>query len=780
MMHIPGYRVIRKLSQGGMSTVYLAIQISVGRVVALKVMSPHLSSDPAFGERFQREANIIGQLSHPHIIPIYDIGEHDSLNYIAMDYLSGGTVHERMAKEFTVVDALRVTREIATALDHAHEKGYIHRDIKPENILFRADGSSVLTDFGVAKAVAGGSRMTNAGQVVGTPHYMSPEQTRGKPVDGRSDLYSLGVVFYEMLTGSVPYQGDEAVAIAIKHLSAPIPILPPHCHAYQLIIDKCLAKDPDQRFQRGNDLAAMIEALETAYRTGVTATLAVTPPGAGALFKALLATFFHNLRWRMQSVFNRREEKEKDRAWFQPGDTHYAVLTDGAGEAQATVVASPSAQITQFQTTAISDKPRSNRKKVVVACLLGFTALAAGAAWFGYQPTAPANTPIPIAETSASSARHHFTASGSSSSHNGANPIQNWIAETLVVEEEPVVVVPIVTSSIETSSTSSAQSSEAPPPPTQYQLVVTTAPEDARVRILNIGPRYEAGMSLKPGPYHIEVSHSDYITHTKWVTITDSDLHSVVTLKPTMAAGEKFTTKLINGQQSPLMVNIKPGTYIQGDDNSANTSPAHPVTVQKNFAISQYEITFAEYDVFATATYRQLPDDNRWGRQSRPVINISWQDAKEYTEWLSEMSGKVYRLPTEAEWEYAARAGTTSSWWWGDDPKAAQGSANCRRGCNSSFSGLFGTKTAPVGSFAANEFGIHDTAGNVAEWVDDCYAEDYLLQLAQQPGGSCEMRVVRGGSAKSTLEQIASTFREGVNAETRSEYIGFRVVMEID
>lgn len=779
MMHIPGYRVIRKLSQGGMSTVYLAIQISVGRVVALKVMSPHLSSDPAFGERFQREANIIGQLSHPHIIPIYDIGEHDSLNYIAMDYLSGGTVHERMAKEFTVIDALRVTREIATALDHAHEKGYIHRDIKPENILFRADGSSVLTDFGVAKAVAGGSRMTNAGQVVGTPHYMSPEQTRGKPVDGRSDLYSLGVVFYEMLTGSVPYQGDEAVAIAIKHLSAPIPILPPHCHAYQLIIDKCLAKDPDQRFQRGNDLAAMIEALETAYRTGVTATLAVTPPGAGALFKALLATFFHNLRWRMQSVLNKREEKEKDRAWFQPGDTHYAVLTDGAGEAQATVVASPSAQITQFQATAITQKPRGKRR-VVTAILIGLTALAAGATWFGYQPATPDTSPIAVVEQTTSSARPQFTAADSSSSHNGNNPIQNWIAETLVVEDEPVGVVPIVTSSVETSSASSAQSSEAPPPPQQYQLVVTTAPEDARVRILNIGPRYEAGMRLRPGPYHIEVSHPDYITHTKWITISDSDMHSVVTLKPTLAAGEKFTTKLINGQQSPLMVNIKPGTYIQGDDNHANTSPAHPVTVQKNFAISQYEITFAEYDVFATATYRPLPDDNRWGRQNRPVINISWQDAKEYTEWLSEMSGKVYRLPTEAEWEYAARAGTTSSWWWGDDPKEAQGSANCRRGCNSSFSGLFGTKTAPVGSFAANEFGIHDTAGNVAEWVDDCYAEDYLLQLAQQPGGSCEVRVVRGGSAKSTLEQIAATFREGINAETRSEHIGFRVVMEID
>src|SRR5690606_30466750 len=201
-MQIPGYRIIRKIAQGGMSTVYLAIQISVGRVVALKVMSPTLNGDPSFSERFQREANIVGQLSHPNIVAIYDIGRHENWNYIAMDYLPGGSVHDRMMKGITASEALGITRDIAIALDHAHEKGYVHRDIKPENILFRADNSAVLTDFGVAKGVGVVSRMTNVGQVVGTPHYMSPEQTRGRDLDARSDLYSLGVVFYEMLTGS--------------------------------------------------------------------------------------------------------------------------------------------------------------------------------------------------------------------------------------------------------------------------------------------------------------------------------------------------------------------------------------------------------------------------------------------------------------------------------------------------------------------------------------------------------------------------------------------------
>ena len=258
-LQIPGYRIIRKINQGGMSTVYLAIQMSVGRIVALKVMNPSLTSDPAFSERFQREATIVGQLSHPNIVAIYDIGRSEDLNYIAMDYLPGGSVHDKMINGLTGEEALKVTKEIANALDHAHEKGYIHRDIKPENILFRADNSAVLSDFGVAKGIVGVSRATHVGTVVGTPHYMSPEQARGQPVDSRSDLYSLGVVFFEMLTGALPYQGEDAVTIALKHISAPIPKLPVQYQIYQKLLDKFLAKDPSQRFQSGHEVSVAID-----------------------------------------------------------------------------------------------------------------------------------------------------------------------------------------------------------------------------------------------------------------------------------------------------------------------------------------------------------------------------------------------------------------------------------------------------------------------------------------------------------------------------------------
>ncbi|WHI46660.1 serine/threonine-protein kinase [Microbulbifer sp. VAAF005] len=305
-LQIPGYRILKKINQGGMSSVYLAVQRSVGRQVALKVMSPVLNADPIFSERFQREANIVGQLSHPNIVGIHDIGRYRSLNYIAMDYMPGGSVAEQLGKGgLEPLEALNVVRQIAMALDHSHSKGYVHRDLKPENILFREDGSAVLSDFGVARAIARTTRMTNSGMVVGTPHYMSPEQARGAAVDGRADLYSLGVVFYEMLTGAVPYQADEAVAIAIKHLTDPVPRLPARHALYQPLLDRFLAKDPDKRFQRGLDIADAADDLVAALAgkpANQISQLNNSTLKTSSLAKALILTIYGSVTDRLNKI----------------------------------------------------------------------------------------------------------------------------------------------------------------------------------------------------------------------------------------------------------------------------------------------------------------------------------------------------------------------------------------------------------------------------------------------------------------------------------------------
>jgi len=275
VIDIRGYRLLRQLGRGGMATVYLAVQQSVDREVALKIMSPALLADPNFGERFLREAKIAAKLHHRHVVGIHDVGRDGDYHYMAMEYLGGGPVLHKDGVPHAEAFALRVIREIATALDYAHKKGFVHRDVKPDNILLRDDGSSALTDFGIARALDPAARMTQTGAVVGTPHYMSPEQARGKSIDGRSDLYSLGIVLYELLVGRVPYQADDSLAVGIMHIQQPIPELPEPIAHLQPLISRMLAKQPEDRFQDGMALAEAIAA----YEHGTHADAPLSVPG---------------------------------------------------------------------------------------------------------------------------------------------------------------------------------------------------------------------------------------------------------------------------------------------------------------------------------------------------------------------------------------------------------------------------------------------------------------------------------------------------------------------
>lgn len=259
------FAILEEIGRGGMATVYKARQLSMNRVVAVKVLPRHFLHDPGFYERFEREVEVITELEHPHILPIYDYGQADGVPYIAMRYLGGGSLEQRIRRGLLPLSELeRPLRQIAEALDFAHRQGVIHRDLKPGNIMLDEHGNAYLSDFGIARVL--GSNLTGS-MIVGTPAYMSPEQANGLPIDGRSDIYALGVVLFEMLSGREPYQAETPMAILLKHINEPMPPVSQYRtdvpRAVEEVISKATAKDPDNRYSSAGQ---MVDALAAALR----------------------------------------------------------------------------------------------------------------------------------------------------------------------------------------------------------------------------------------------------------------------------------------------------------------------------------------------------------------------------------------------------------------------------------------------------------------------------------------------------------------------------------
>jgi serine/threonine protein kinase len=244
-----------------MAEVYLAEQLSLGRMVAIKVMDSH-GGDPEFAERFMNEARLVATLNHANLVTIFDFGQLDGGRlFLSMEYLQGGDLEERLSSGIDEQTSLRILQELVNALNFVHSKGIIHRDIKPANILFRQDGTLVLTDFGIAKTINNDVGLTQAGMIVGSAAYGSPEQMQGLTLDARTDIYSVGVLFLEMLTGKNPFKAETFVNTAMNHMQMDIPKLPPHQARLQPMLNKMLGKTPKERYASMAELADALKAL---------------------------------------------------------------------------------------------------------------------------------------------------------------------------------------------------------------------------------------------------------------------------------------------------------------------------------------------------------------------------------------------------------------------------------------------------------------------------------------------------------------------------------------
>jgi serine/threonine protein kinase len=306
------YRIVAHLGRGGMAEVYKAYQPALDRYVALKLMHAFLASDQDFIGRFEREAKNVAALRHPNIIQVFDFDVHNGAPYMVMEYIEGGTLKSHMedlsraGTPLTLNEAVHTIREVGRALAYAHQRGMIHRDVKPANVLLDQGNRVILTDFGIAKILTGPS-FTMTGATVGTPAYMSPEQSLGRPGDHRSDLYSLGVMLYQLATGQLPYDADTPLAVMLKHVNEPLPLPrsfePNLPEGIERVILKAMAKNPDDRFQSADDMLAHLGDLDTATR------LPIPPASMAAGADAHAATVSPGARGREAAPFTRHRRR---------------------------------------------------------------------------------------------------------------------------------------------------------------------------------------------------------------------------------------------------------------------------------------------------------------------------------------------------------------------------------------------------------------------------------------------------------------------------------------
>ncbi|HQW63540.1 MAG TPA: bifunctional serine/threonine-protein kinase/formylglycine-generating enzyme family protein [Pseudomonadota bacterium] len=671
---IAGYRVLRRLGQGGMAEVYLAIQLSLQREVAIKLLALENAVSDELAQRFEREARTIARLDHPHIVGIHEVGRSSTgLPYYTMPYLPNGDLGRRRLRGDSRA-VLSVLRALVDALAYAHAHGVVHRDVKPDNVLFDKNDRPLLTDFGIALATTldHDHRVTERGRTLGSSGYMSPEQARGSDVDARADLYSLGVVCHELLTGDLPFQGIDALSMAMAHVEDPVPRLPAALAAWQPFLDRAMAKSPNDRYQDAAEMRAGLDAVERALDAPP-----VAPPARSwrlPLLAALLAAvavyaaarFGSELRPPAPSGDDARAPAAAPRPAAIDPAARIAALADAARELQAGRVLEP-------------DDGAAERYLALLARDLA-------------DVDARAGLDRSLGAAAEQAAREIGRGRGEAAA-------QVYDAGYAVAERSAIADYP-AWAAFER----------------RYGAALVAALDQATRR----GDR-KAGQALAPAVQRAAgndaavaaAARRNASARIAGASIQDPGGPRLAWFPPVVGA-----STLERGFALAL-------TEVTRDEYATFARDSgHESARCRDGGNPSYLLRSRDW---------QDPGFAQAG--NTPVVCVAAADAAAYAGWLSRRTGARYRLPTRAQWQHAAAAASTrgSACALGNvyDASGRRLSLAARHDCDDGHAQL-----APVGSYRANALGVRDLIGNAREWLADCVRRGPSACAEQAVAGS--------------------------------------------
>ena len=747
MPDIPGYRVLRRIGKGGMSQVYLGVQESLDRQVAIKVMSPEALADEVSKQRFEQEARTIAKLEHPCIVGVHEVGRsHQGLMYYVLPYLAKGHLGQR---DFTNDETrtIEVLRALLSALEYAHARGIVHRDVKAENVLFDNADRPLLTDFGIALSKKDNTRITTAGLAVGSGGYMAPEQARGEAVDGRADLYSVGVLAYELVTGRLPYLANDPLSLALMHAQDPIPRLSADKKHWQGFIDRAMAKTPENRFRNAQQMLGALNQLSETTRQKASAVVTSDKKAKSSNAKGWLVPALLSLAGIALIAFGLNTYLNREKAASEKNDFYTAEKPDAvtakpivAKPAPAPVLSAPTPPPVTIETKPIEAPPTPE----VAANTSAFASVKASVVItiLDYDPTVPGAKFI-------SSANKHIIQNRLSAPA-GDNAMESLLAARKAAPTNPAIAAlsDVVIDGLAKNLNETIKARRDDSAKTAYQRAEKFADDADR-------KKGKSWLALRGGLPALLMARLQKDT---------SELNSSG-IANTKALAGKFSIEQSLLEPAWSKANVMPqpriGDIVKADGPSMVLSSI-PNPARAGLAIMREEVSKGEYTAFVSATNRTAPVCRNafasmfsgkisWDKpgfnqsNEHPVVCISHVDAVAYAQWLGKRTGLNYRLPTQSEWRgvvgykagNACRAGVISC----DNKGTAAGS---------------GTPSSPLG--------IYDLQGNTSEWLSDATGSGRYA--------------VAGLSWRDTAS-ASSTKTSNQNGDRGYDDVGFRLVREV-